>query len=321
MWYTEYVNKVRRRTCRKTPSFLISSSQVWRLWSIGSRRRPTTTSMADAPTTTSSGESSPPPLPPVQKDIGSISSMVASSASSAAAAAADFTRWAETFAAEKADAAKAALGAAATTATSSASAAASASSTAASSAYAAASDLALVAKEDLEWAKKEFSVHEQMVFGKIKEGVVMAITHPGIAAGSATLAGIVLFKRPRSYLIQRVRRMFVSKEKPNLPGILTLLSGIQAEVNHMRQTVNLVSNEKMRFFSFREEGRAIQDELNQISDIERQATGLKGILDQLPRAHASEFRSEISGLASQVKKEKRVLNTALSRIVNYGVPI
>ena len=28
----------------------------------------------------------------------------------------------------------------------------------------------------------------------VAEGVVMAIMHPGIAAGSATLAGIVLFK-------------------------------------------------------------------------------------------------------------------------------
>ncbi|KAK3155792.1 hypothetical protein QOZ80_2AG0098710 [Eleusine coracana subsp. coracana] len=277
--------------------------------------------MADAPI--SSGESPPPPQP-AQPEGGSISSMVAS----AAAAAADFTRWVESFGAEKADAAKAALDAAATLATSSASAAASASSTAASSAYATASDLALIAKEDLEWAKKEYSVHEQMVFGKIKEGVVMAIMHPGIAAGSVTLAGIVLFKRPRSYLIQRVRRMFVSKE--------TLLSGVQAEVNHMRQTVNLVSNESQKLMdraataekrfqkgwnTLREEGRAIQNELNQISDIERQAVGLKSILDQLPRAHASEFRSEISGLASQVKKEKRLLNTALSKIVNYGVPI
>ncbi|OEL28376.1 hypothetical protein BAE44_0010605 [Dichanthelium oligosanthes] len=305
--------------------------------------------MADAPT--SSGDLPPPPAPPpAQPESGSISSMVASSASSAAAAATDFTRWAETFGTEKADAAKAALASAATLATSSASAAASASSTAASSAYAAASDLTLVAKEELEWVKMEYSVHEQMVFGKIKEGVVMAITHPGIAAGSATLAGIVLFKRPRSYLIQRVRRMFVSKE--------TLLSGIEAEVNHMRQTVNLVSNESQKLMDraataekrdiscfIREEGRAIQNELNEISDIEKQALGLKDILDQLPRAHASEFRSEvsksacvlgpgskliaeivfhflqISGLASQVKKEKRVLNVALSKIVNYGVPI
>ncbi|CAD6248514.1 unnamed protein product [Miscanthus lutarioriparius] len=281
--------------------------------------------MADGPT--SSGDSPPPPPPP-QPENGSISSMVASSAASAAAAAADFTRWAETFGAEKADAAKAALASATTLATSSASAAASASSTAASSAYAAASDLTLIAKEELEWVKKEYSAHEQIVFGKIKEGVVMAIMHPGIAAGSATLAGIVLFKRPRSYLIQRVRRMFVSKE--------TLLSGVQTEVNHMRQTVNLVSNERQKLLdraataekrfqkgwnTLREEGRSIQHELSEISDIENQAVGLKGILDQLPRAHASEFRSEISGLASQVKKEKRALNAALTKIVNYSVPI
>ncbi|KAG2647921.1 hypothetical protein PVAP13_1NG002600 [Panicum virgatum] len=282
--------------------------------------------MADAPS--NSGDSpTPPSPPPAQPESGSITSMVASSAASAAAAAADFTRWAETFGTEKADAAKATLASAATLATSSASAAASASSTAASSAYAAASDLTLIAKEELEWISKEYSVHEQMVFSKIK-GVVMAITHPGIAAGSATLAGIVLFKRPRSYLIQRVRRMFVSKE--------TLLSGIQAEVTHMRQTVNLVSNESQKLMdraataekrfqkgwnTLREEGRAIQNELSEISDIEKQAVGLKGILDQLPRAHASEFRSEISGLASQVKKEKRLLNATLSKIVNYGIPI
>ncbi|GJM89961.1 hypothetical protein PR202_ga06193 [Eleusine coracana subsp. coracana] len=221
------------------------------------RRGSTTTTMADAPI--SSGESPPPPQP-AQPEGGSISSMVAS----AAAAAADFTRWVESFGAEKADAAKAALDAAATLATSSASAAASASSTAASSAYATASDLALIAKEDLEWAKKEYSVHEQMVFGKIKEGVVMAIMHPGIAAGSVTLAGIVLFKSN-----------IVAKELPDPTSA--------AHVCKQR--------------------------------------GLKSILDQLPRAHASEFRSEISGLASQVKKEKRLLNTALSKIVNYGVPI
>ncbi|PWZ25668.1 hypothetical protein Zm00014a_000782 [Zea mays] len=218
--------------------------------------------MAAAPT--SSGDSPP----PAQPEYGSISSMVASSASSAAAAVADFTRWAETFGTEKADAAKAALTSATTLATSSASEAASASSKAASSAYAAASDLTLVAKEELEWFKTEYSAHEQIVFGKIKEGVVMAIMHPGIAAGSATLAGIILFKS------------------------------------------NLC-----------EEGRSIQHELREISDIENQAVGLKGILDQLPRAHASEFRSKMSGLASQVKKEKRVLNAALTKIVNYGVPI
>ncbi|KAG2647923.1 hypothetical protein PVAP13_1NG002600 [Panicum virgatum] len=255
--------------------------------------------MADAPS--NSGDSpTPPSPPPAQPESGSITSMVASSAASAAAAAADFTRWAETFGTEKADAAKATLASAATLATSSASAAASASSTAASSAYAAASDLTLIAKEELEWISKEYSVHEQMVFSKIKEGVVMAITHPGIAAGSATLAGIVLFKRPRSYLIQRVRRMFVSKEDRAATAEKRFQKG---------------------WNTLREEGRAIQNELSEISDIEKQAVGLKGILDQLPRAHASEFRSEISGLASQVKKEKRLLNATLSKIVNYGIPI
>ncbi|KAF7082050.1 hypothetical protein CFC21_085931 [Triticum aestivum] len=254
--------------------------------------------------------------------------MVASSASSAAAAAADYTRRGEAFGADLAAAARTAVDTAHAHAYSSAVAASDAANAAMAGALAAVPTLTQAAKEELEWVKKEYFAREQMALGKIKEGVIMAIEHPGIAAGSATVAGIVLLKRPRSYLIQRVRRVFVSKE--------TLLSGIQAEVNHMRQTVNLMSNESQKLMdraataekrfqkgwnTLREEGRAIQSELKQISDIENQAVGLKGILDQLPRAHASEFRSEISGLASQVKKEKRVLNSALTKIVNYGVPI
>ncbi|KAG8057842.1 hypothetical protein GUJ93_ZPchr0002g25752 [Zizania palustris] len=258
--------------------------------------------MTDAPA--SSGDSSPPPPPP-HRESGSISSMVASSAASAAAAAVDLTRRGEVFGADMAAAARAAIDTAVAHSQSSASAAASAASSAKADALAALPSLTLTAKEELERVKNEYSVHEQLVFGKIKEGVIMAIEHPGIAAASAAAAGIVLFKRPRSYLIQRVRRIFVSKE--------TLLSGIQAEVNHMRQTVNLVSNESQKLMdraataekrfqkgwnTLREEGRAIQSELNQISDIEKQAVGLKSILDQLPRAHASEFRSEVSIFSS-----------------------
>ncbi|XP_048536624.1 RGS1-HXK1-interacting protein 1-like [Triticum urartu] len=281
--------------------------------------------MTDAPSAPA-GDSPPPQQQP--ESGGSISSMVASSASSAAAAAADYTRRGEAFGADLAAAARTAVDTAHAHAYSSAIAASDAANAAMSGALAAVPTITQAAKEELEWVKKEYFAREQMALGKIKEGVIMAIEHPGIAAGSATVAGIVLLKRPRSYLIQRVRRVFVSKE--------TLLSGIQAEVNHMRQTVNLMSNESQKLMdraataekrfqkgwnTLREEGRAIQTELKQISDIENQAVGLKGILDQLPRAHASEFRSEISGLASQVKKEKRVLNSALTKIVNYGVPI
>ncbi|KAF7076886.1 hypothetical protein CFC21_081488 [Triticum aestivum] len=281
--------------------------------------------MTDAPSAPA-GDSPPPQQQP--ESGGSISSMVASSASSAAAAAADYTRRGEAFGADLAAAARTAVDTAHAHAYSSAIAASDAANAAMSGALAAVPTITQAAKEELEWVKKEYFAREQMALGKIKEGVIMAFEHPGIAAGSATVAGIVLLKRPRSYLIQRVRRVFVSKE--------TLLSGIQAEVNHMRQTVNLMSNESQKLMdraataekrfqkgwnTLREEGRAIQTELKQISDIENQAVGLKGILDQLPRAHASEFRSEISGLASQVKKEKRVLNSALTKIVNYGVPI
>lgn len=39
-----------------------------------------------------------------------------------------------------------------------------------------------------------FFAHALYYSVMVAEGVVMAIMHPGIAAGSATLAGIILFK-------------------------------------------------------------------------------------------------------------------------------
>ncbi|CAM0948156.1 unnamed protein product [Alopecurus aequalis] len=223
---------------------------------------------------------------------GSISSMVASSASSAAAAAADFTRRGEAFGADMAAAARSAVDTATAHAHSSAIAASDAANSAMAQALAAFPTLTHAAKEEFQWVKSEYFAREQLALGKIKEGVIMAIEHPGIAAGSTVAAGIVLFKRPRSYLIQRVRRIFVSKE--------TLLSGIQAEVNHMRQTVNLVSNESQKLMdraataekrfqkgwnTLREEGRAIQGELKQISNIENQAVSREFSISFRGRMH------------------------------------
>lgn len=48
---------------------------------------------------------------------------------------------------------------------------------------------------------------------------------------------------------------------------------------------------------------------------------LSGLCDLNSYQRLCFYVLQISGLASQAKKEKRVLNAALTKIVNYGVPI
>ncbi|XP_072969216.1 RGS1-HXK1-interacting protein 1 [Typha angustifolia] len=195
---------------------------------------------------------------------------------------------------------------------------------------AASSSLELIddAKEKLEWVKAQYEFHEDMAFSKIKEGVIVAASHPGLSSAVAAGVGLVVLKGPRNFFIQNVRRLFVSKE--------TLLSNAQTEVVGLRQSVNLVNNEARKLTEralnaekeFQKgradlirEGRAIEKELRTVRKIEKQAMGLKVILGELPKTQAASLRTEAASLVSGVKKEKEALNGALSKIINHGVPI
>ncbi|KAJ3672658.1 hypothetical protein LUZ60_007379 [Juncus effusus] len=184
------------------------------------------------------------------------------------------------------------------------------------------------AEENLEMLKSQYALHEEMSIGKIKEGVIIAASNPGLSFGIATGTGLVLLKGPRGFLIQSLRRIFVSNE--------VLLSSAKTEVNGLRQSVNLVTNENRKLMersliaekqyekglsTLEQEGRNIQKQLNYIRGIENQARDLKEVLDQLPRAQASSFRSEASSGVSQVKKEKKALSSTLSKILNYGISV
>ncbi|OAY76289.1 uncharacterized protein LOC109727708 [Ananas comosus] len=183
-------------------------------------------------------------------------------------------------------------------------------------------------KEIMESVKAMYEFHEEMAFAKIKEGVLLAASNPGLSSGIAAGLGLIFFRRPRNFLIQNARRLFVSEE--------VLLSSAKTKVNGLRQSVNLVTNERIKLMErasnaekeFQKgrtdlmmEGRAIERELRYVRNIEKQAMGLKVALNELPRTQASPLRARASELVSQVKKEKAALNGALTKIINYGIPV
>ncbi|KAF9687699.1 hypothetical protein SADUNF_Sadunf02G0120200 [Salix dunnii] len=71
----------------------------------------------------------------------------------------------------------------------------------------------------------------------------------------------------------------------------------------------------------RQAGKQIQGVIRSAYKIERQATGLRDILRELPRAEASKFRSQVSSLASEAKQERNALSKEVAKISNHGISV
>ncbi|KAJ9171225.1 hypothetical protein P3X46_014617 [Hevea brasiliensis] len=182
--------------------------------------------------------------------------------------------------------------------------------------------------DSLQDVKSELLVYEDMLFGRIKEGVKIAASYPLVTGGVAVGLGFVLLKRPRRYLYYNTLRLFVSEE--------SLLSRADAKVKELRQSISLLKAESEKLekraslaeqelirgrTKLRQAGKQIQGVIRSAYKIERQATGLKEIIRELPSREASRFRSQVSSLASEAKREKNALTKEVTKISNYGISV
>ncbi|EHA8591148.1 hypothetical protein COCNU_scaffold034594G000030 [Cocos nucifera] len=177
----------------------------------------------------------------------------------------------------------------------------------------------------MEWVKGQYTVGEELVFGKIKEGVVVAASHPNLSLGIAGTAGLVLFKTKVNELRQSVNLVKNESKKLEVKDFRLVANNILYLVFQERA---LKAEQEMRegrmklmfviflffkhsFFLFlpatfffwililttrtvycREEGRGIRNELRYVNKIERKAADLKDVINELPIGEASRYRSE-----------------------------
>ncbi|KAI9180085.1 hypothetical protein LWI28_001030 [Acer negundo] len=180
----------------------------------------------------------------------------------------------------------------------------------------------------LEDVKSEYAVYEDKLFGKVKEGIDIAASHPLITGGVSVGLGCLVLKRPRRFLYYNTLRLFVSEE--------TLLSRADTKVKELRQSIDRLKAESDKLervasvaedelirgrTKLRQAGKQIQGVVRSAYKIERQAAGLKDILGELPRREASQFRSQVSNLASEAKRERNALTKEVSKISNYGISV
>ncbi|KAL2536562.1 hypothetical protein Fot_17953 [Forsythia ovata] len=182
--------------------------------------------------------------------------------------------------------------------------------------------------DSLQEVKSVYSVYEDIAFGKIKEGILVAASHPLVTTGAALGLGFLGFKRPRRFLYYNTMRLFVSEE--------ALLSRADAKVKELRQSINLLKAETEKLersasqaeeelkrgrTKLRQTGKQIQSVINSAYKIERQAGGLKDVLKELPSREASRFRSQVSNLAKEVKQERNTMTKEVTKISNYGISV
>ncbi|TMW97480.1 hypothetical protein EJD97_005411 [Solanum chilense] len=182
--------------------------------------------------------------------------------------------------------------------------------------------------DTLQDLKSEYSVYEDLAFGKIKEGLLLAASHPLATTGAVLGVGVLGLKRPRRFLYYSAMRLFVREE--------ALLSRADAKVKELQKSIDLLKAESAKLENqaiqaegemirgrtkLRQAGKQIRSVIQSAYKIERQATGLQDVLKEFPRREVSLFRSQVSNLASEAKKERNVLTKEVTKISNYGISI
>ncbi|XP_055821710.1 RGS1-HXK1-interacting protein 1 isoform X1 [Solanum dulcamara] len=187
--------------------------------------------------------------------------------------------------------------------------------------------------DTLQDLKSEYSVYEDLVFGKVRgeyaaEGLLLAASHPLATTGAFLGVGVLGLKRPRRFLYYSAMRLFVREE--------ALLSRADAKVKELQKSIDLLKAESAKLENqavqaegemirgrtkLRQAGKQIRSVIQSAYKIERQAAGLQDVLKELPRREVSRFRSQVSNLASEAKKERNVLTKEVTKISNYGISI
>ncbi|XP_048335733.1 RGS1-HXK1-interacting protein 1 isoform X2 [Ziziphus jujuba] len=178
--------------------------------------------------------------------------------------------------------------------------------------------------DSLQDVKSEYVTYEELLFGKLKEGILIAASHPMLTGGIAAGLGFLALKRPRRFLYYNTLRLFVSEE--------SMLSRADAKVKELRQSIDLLKAETEKLeksaiqaeeemirgkTKLRHAGKQIRGVIRSAYKIEKHAAGM-----QMPCVALGKLKLVmISGLASEAKRERNALTKEVTKISNYGISV
>ncbi|KNA16120.1 hypothetical protein SOVF_092100 [Spinacia oleracea] len=182
--------------------------------------------------------------------------------------------------------------------------------------------------ESVKDLKADYDAYEAKFFSKVKEGVIVAASHPFIAAGAVAGLGVFALKGPRRFLYYRSLRLFSSEEvllsraDGKLKELKQSFESYKAATEKLEKRASHAEEEMKRGRTkLRQAGYQIRKSVLSADKIEKQGRGLKYILANLPRRQASLFNSQIKNIVAEAKEERKVLAKEVTKISNYGISI
>ncbi|KAK9749219.1 hypothetical protein RND81_02G110800 [Saponaria officinalis] len=182
--------------------------------------------------------------------------------------------------------------------------------------------------ESLKDVRVQYDDYEAKFFRKIKEGAAVAVSHPLISVGVATGLGIVALKGPRKFLYYKTLRLFSSEEAiiaradAKVKELRQSYEQMKAEADKLQKRASQAEEEMKRGRTkLRYAGDQIRKAIVSADKIEKQARGLKDVIAELPKQDASVFRSQVSNLVTEAKRERNALSKEVTKISNYGISV
>ncbi|KAK8505457.1 hypothetical protein V6N11_047281 [Hibiscus sabdariffa] len=141
------------------------------------------------------------------------------------------------------------------------------------------------------------------------------------AKTSTILQDFASFSEPRGN-ISIVLFSLISKADTRVKELRQSIDRLKAESEKLERSASVAEEELIRGRTkLRQAGKQIRSLIQSAYKIERQAAGLKDTLGGLPSREASQFRSQVSSLASQAKRERRFQKLVIMELQFEEIPL
>ncbi|XP_078160475.1 chromosome-associated kinesin [Carex rostrata] len=162
----------------------------------------------------------------------------------------------------------------------------------------------------------------------VKGNIKLVEEHPVEAAGVTTVAGLVLMRAPRRFLIRntfgrfKTEKDLLNEAESRMKQLQNSLEGLKKTNSGILKKTEFGEEDILRgIANMRSSGKQIQSLVNSIHKAESSAADLMHRLRSLPGRESIELRAEVASMVSDLKNQRRELEQRIFNISELGVRV
>ncbi|XP_027917375.1 RGS1-HXK1-interacting protein 1 [Vigna unguiculata] len=177
-------------------------------------------------------------------------------------------------------------------------------------------------------AASQYRKYEDAFFNKVKDGLMIAKENPGLTAGVAISTALLVMRAPRRFLfrhtfgrLQSEEARFARTEK-SVKDLNLSVDLLKKESVKLLQRTALAEKEmKYGHTELQSAGNQFQQLAKSAYKVETRASDLLDKLRYIPSREALALRAEVASMASNLKRQRSVLNKRIVKINELGIPV